>query len=148
LAQPASALSNAMPVSSISSLFMTPPLELLSARHALRVDVERIHRGARRHEEPVAVQAAEAHVGAALGQIDAPDELGFAVEDVDAVERLAPHAPAHPQVAVDVEAEAVGRAAGLGLQERAALGELRAAVDHVVDLHDARRRAGLDDVEL
>src|SRR5262245_36186867 len=87
----------------------------LSAGHALRIDVERVHRSARRHEEPVAVQAAEAHVGAALGQIDAADELGFAVEDVDAVERLAPHAPAHPQVAVDIEPEAIGRAAGLGL---------------------------------
>jgi len=50
-----------------------------TARYALRIDVERIHRGARRHEEAVAVQAAEADVGTALGQIDAPDELGFAV---------------------------------------------------------------------
>src|SRR5712672_150952 len=108
-----------------------------STRRTLRIYVERIHGGARRHEEPVAVQPAEAQVGAALGQLDAPDELGLAVEDVDAVERLAAHAPAHPQVAVDVEAEAVGRAAGLGLKEHAPFGEPRAAVDDVVDLHDA-----------
>src|SRR6267378_4491584 len=50
-----------------------------AAGHALRVHVERIDRGARGHEEAIAVGAAEADVGAALGQVNAPDELGFAV---------------------------------------------------------------------
>src|SRR5207245_7840829 len=52
----------------------TPPCS--AAGHALRVHVERIDRGACGHEEPIAVDAAEAEVGAALGQVNAPDELG------------------------------------------------------------------------
>src|SRR5438445_5696232 len=118
-----------------------------AARHPLRVHVERIDRGAGGHEQAIAVDAAEAHVGAALGQVDAPDELLFAAEDVDAVERLAAHAPAHPQVAVDVQAEAVRRPAGLGGKKHAAVREPRAAVHDVVDAHHARGHAGLDDVE-
>src|SRR5206468_8287220 len=115
-----------------------------AARHALRVHVERIDRGAGGHEQAIAVGAAEAYVGAALGQVDAPDELRFAVEDVDAVERLAAHAPAHPQVAVDVQAEAVRRPAGLGGEKHAAVREPRAAVHDVVNAHHARCHAALD----
>src|SRR5438309_1689279 len=118
-----------------------------AARHALRVHVERIDRGARGHEEAIAVDAAEAHVGTALGQVDAPDKLRFAAEDVDAVERLAAHAPAHPEVAVDVQTEAVRGPAGLGGKKHAAVREPRAAVHDVVDAHHARGHAGLDDVE-
>src|SRR5882762_9964470 len=118
-----------------------------AARRALRVHVERIDRGARGHEEAIAVDAAKAHVGAALGQVDAPDKLRFAAEDVDAVERLAAHAPAHPEVAVDVQAEAVRGPAGLGGKKHAAVREPRAAIHDVVDAHYARGGAGLDDVE-
>src|SRR4051812_10185547 len=50
--------------------------------HALRVDVKRIDRRACRHEQPVAVAAAEADVGAALRQVDAADQLALGVEDV------------------------------------------------------------------
>src|ERR1700676_5803686 len=39
----------------------------LSPQRALRVDIESIDRLARRHEQPVAFQAAEAQVGAAFG---------------------------------------------------------------------------------
>src|SRR6185295_10375628 len=45
----------------------------LPARRALRVDVQRIERLARRHEQAVALHAPEADVGAALGQRDAAD---------------------------------------------------------------------------
>src|SRR5262249_2719001 len=45
------------------------------ASYALRVDVERIDRVARRHEQPVAVAAAEADVGGALGQRYEADRL-------------------------------------------------------------------------
>jgi hypothetical protein len=49
--------------------FRPKPTEMCSpAGHALRVHVERIDRVARRHEQPVAVAAAEADVGGALGQ--------------------------------------------------------------------------------
>src|ERR1700737_593081 len=50
-------------------------LPSLPARRALGADVERIERLARGHEQAVALEAAEADVGAALGQLDAADEL-------------------------------------------------------------------------
>src|SRR5215213_5416579 len=83
------------------------PAPASATRRALRVDVERIDRLARRHEQAVAATAAEAHVGAALRQLDAADEAPFAVVDHDAVELVGAHAPAAPQIAVDVDAEAV-----------------------------------------
>src|SRR5712691_3042650 len=78
--------------------------------HALRVDVERIERVARRHEQAVAVAPAETQVGAALRQPDVPDRLACGIENPHAVE-LAGHAPAAPEVAVDVDTEAVRRIA-------------------------------------
>src|SRR5258705_7134495 len=104
----------------------------LSPGGALRVDVERKHRRAAAHEEAVAIAPAEAQVGAALGQVDAADQLGLAVEDIDAVQRLAAHAPAHPEVALDIYAEAVGRAASLGGEEHLSLWQARAALGPLV----------------
>src|SRR5882672_6827066 len=46
-----------------------------AAGHPLRLDKDRIDRGARRHEQAIALPAAETHVGAALGQHDAADHL-------------------------------------------------------------------------
>src|SRR5688572_2914219 len=83
------------------------------ALHALRVDVERIDRVARRHEQAVAQRAAEADVGAALGQLDEADRLAGRVEHLHAVLLRVAHAPAAPQIARDVDAEAVRRAARL-----------------------------------
>src|SRR5258707_2208719 len=76
----------------------------------LGLDIGRVDRGARRHEQAVALLAAEAQVGAGLGQMDLADEI--------AVRRVAAHAvllgvrPAHaaPDIAVDVGAHAVGEA--------------------------------------
>src|SRR6185369_8483843 len=113
------------------------------ALHALRVDVERIDRVARRHEQAVALDAAEADVGAALGQRDEGDRLAGGVEDLHAVLLVVAHAPAAPQVAVDVEAEAVRRTAGLGGEEDAAVGELGAVVGDVEYLDNARVGGGL-----
>src|SRR5438445_8888857 len=55
------------------------------SRRALRIDVERIERVARGHEQPVALDTAEADIGAALGQRDEAD--GFAGRD----DNLHPH---------------------------------------------------------
>jgi hypothetical protein len=100
------------------------------------------------HEQAVALDAAEADVGATLGQGDEADWLGRRVEHLDAVLLLVAHAPAAPQVAVDIEAEAVGRAAGLGGEEHLAVGELGAVVGDVEHLDDARVGCRLDDVHL
>src|SRR6516164_6364654 len=74
---------------------------------ALRVDVKRIKRVARRHEQAVALEAAEADIGAALGQRDRSDALAFGVEHHDAIAPL-PGAPTAPQIAIDIAAVAVG----------------------------------------
>src|SRR5262245_15570715 len=116
------------------------------SRRALRIHVERIERMARRHEQPVALDAAEADIGGALGQCDEADGFAGRVENLHAVLLRATHAPAAPQIAVDVASEAVRGAARLGGDEGAAVGEL--VVVDVIDADHARRHAGLDDVEL
>src|SRR6478752_8336423 len=103
------------------------------ASYALRVHVERIDRVARRHEQPVAIAAAEADVGGALGQRYEADRLAGRIENLHAVERRA-HAPATPQIAVDVDPKPVGRFFFFAVDEYAAIGELRSAVDHVEDV--------------
>ena len=90
-----------------------------AAGGALGVHVEVVERCARRHEQAVAVGPAEAEIGAALGQVDPPDELAVGVEDMDSVEPFLAHAPAAPEIAVHVAAEAVGRA-GPGVDEACA----------------------------
>src|SRR5260370_26226640 len=87
------------------------------ARRALRVDVERIDRMARGHEQPVALDAAEADIGRAFGQRDETDRLTARVEDFHSVLLRVAHAPAAPQIALDVAAEAVRRTARLGGDE-------------------------------
>src|SRR5260221_7511646 len=122
---------------------MTPS----TANRALRIDVERIERLAGGHEETVSLQTAEAKIGAALGQRDAADRLPRRREDHHTVETVLAHAPAGPEIAVDVAAEAVRRARA-GIDEDPALGELLAVGDDVVDADQARYRAGLHDVHL
>src|SRR6185295_1001042 len=68
------------------------PLPASAARRALRVHVERVDRLARGHEQAVALQAAEAEVGAALGQGDAADHDAVGGEYHDAVEFGIAHA--------------------------------------------------------
>src|SRR4029078_11918063 len=63
---------------------------------------------ARRHEQAVALRSAEADVGRTLGQTDVADRRAFRVEDENTVEVGGPHAPAAPQIAIDIDAEAVG----------------------------------------
>src|SRR4030095_13851380 len=119
----------------------------LAAERALRGHVQVIQRRARGHEQTVAIGAAEGDIRAALGQIDAPDELALGIEDVDPIEPFLPHPPPAPEVAVHVTAEAVGRA-GAGVDELALVGGSRAAVRHVVGENGAWRRSPFDDVEL
>src|SRR5258706_13566965 len=71
----------------------------LTTRHALRVDVERVHRGARRHEQAVAVEAAEADGGGGLREGGAARQVCLAVEDGGAVAGGPAPAPGPPEVA-------------------------------------------------
>src|SRR6266478_1405998 len=109
-----------------------------AADHALGVDEDRVERLARGEEEPVAPQAPEAEVGAALGEQVATDDPTVGIVDRDPVEPLAP-TPAAPEVAVGVAAHPV-RDAGSRVDEDAAVGERGAVVDHVEDADLARHR--------
>jgi hypothetical protein len=72
---------------------------------ALRLDVDGVDAGARRHEEAVPLRATKADVGADLGQKDLADALAvLAGEDVDTVVARTDPAGARPDVAVDVAA--------------------------------------------
>src|SRR3954454_13346137 len=78
-----------------------------AADRAFGVDVDRVERLARRHEQPVPLDPAEAEVGAALRQRDAADHFAVRGKHDDAVEP-GPGTPAAPQIAVHVATEAVG----------------------------------------
>src|SRR5580692_9863144 len=108
--------------------WIASPLPLLAmtglpAERALGIHIECVDRLARRHEQAVALQAAEADIGAALGQSDAADRLAIRRKDHDAVEFGIAHAPTAPQIAVDVAAHAVWRA-GTGVDQHALVGDL------------------------
>src|ERR1041385_7162570 len=60
-----------------------------AAGHALRLDIKRVDRLARRHEEAVALPAAETHIGAALRQQDAADQIAVRRKHRDSVLALA-----------------------------------------------------------
>src|SRR5262249_23788665 len=94
-----------------------PRVKRSPSRRALRIHVERVERMARRHEYPVALDAAEADIRGALGQCDEADGLAGRVENLHAVLLRATHAPAAPQIAVDVASETIRRAARLGGDE-------------------------------
>src|SRR6188472_2117455 len=134
------------PTSLRSTLMPVPSRVDLTAGRALRVHIQRIDRVARRHEQPVALDPAEAHVGATLGQCDEADRLTARIENLDAVLLCVAHAPAAPKIAVDIAAETVRHTARLGGDEGTAVGEL--VVVDVVDADHPRVQAGFDDVEL
>src|SRR5207244_12203760 len=92
-----------------------------AAGGAFGVDVDRVERLARRHEQPVSAASAKAQIGAAFGQRDAADQLAVRGENGDAVELA--RAPAAPQIARDVAAEAV-RGAFADIAKDPAVGEL------------------------
>src|SRR5438477_8160282 len=113
-------------------------------RAALGVDVERVDRLAGADEQAVALGAAEAEVGRPLGQQDVADHLALGIEDGHAVLALAA-APAAPEIAVGVHAEAVGHPLA-AVDEHPAV--LQLVADHVEHPDLARHPAADDDVEL
>ena len=100
------------------------------------------------HEQAVALEAAEADVGAALGQPMRPIGLPSGANTCTPSSALVAHAPAAPQVAVDVAAHAVGRAAGAGVDQHALVRDGPAVLGDVVGEDLAVRDAArLDHVE-
>src|SRR4051812_1187651 len=115
----------------------------LATGSTLDVDVKGVDRPRGGHEEPVAFLPAEAKVGTALRQPDAADQFALGREHDDTIEFLA-HAPAAPEITVDIGAEPVCCALA-AVVEHPVVGELGPAIDDVVDADQAvRGRARLD----
>jgi hypothetical protein len=112
---------------------------------ALRVYVERIDRAAGGHEQAIALQAAETEIGASFGQGDEADRFAGRIEDFHPILLRIAHAPTTPQIAIDVDAEAIGSAARLGGDENPTVGEL--VVIDVVGADEARIGARFDNLE-
>jgi hypothetical protein len=108
--------------------------------------VERIDRLARRHEKAVALETAEAEVGAALRQQNAADQLAVGRKDGDAVLVLTAGKPG-PDIALGIAADAVG-IARRRVEGDPAVGGFGAVLDDVVDVRRLCSGAGrVDDVE-
>src|ERR1700730_13340112 len=119
----------------------------LSSQRALRVHIERGYRLARGNEQAIALQAAETEIGATLGQRDAADHDAVGGKHHDTVELGIAHAPAAPQIAVDVAAHAVGRA-GAGVDKDTLVGNRLAVGCYVIGQDLAvRYAAGFHDIE-
>src|ERR1700733_3493951 len=80
----------------------------LTAGSTLRVHGQRIEAMTCCHEKAIAPTTTEAEVGASFGQSNVADGLGGGIEDTHAIEVRLAHPPTAPQVAIDIDAEAVG----------------------------------------
>src|SRR6516225_2383446 len=130
-----------------SSGFDISLIAFSASRRSLGAQEQSIDAVARRHEQAAAAKTAEADICAALGQVNPTNELAGSAEDHHAVVARAP-APAAPQVAVNVDTQAIRYAAALDGDERSPVGELRAVIDHVVNAKNLRRHAIFYDVQL
>src|SRR5690348_10634807 len=116
-----------------------------AAGHALRLDIKRVDRLARRHEEAVALPAAETHIGAALRQQDAADQIAVRRKHRDSVLALAAGETA-PDIAVGIDADTIG-IAGHRVEKHAPIRDLPAIFDNVIDMHGLIAPGRVDDVE-
>src|SRR5260370_22516297 len=89
------------------SPFATPYSPGSTIMRALRLDIDGIQRLARRHEQAVSLLAAEADIGAGLGQANLTDAHAIRRENLDALITFADPAPSDPDVAVDVDPQPV-----------------------------------------
>ena len=95
-----------------------------------------------RHEQAIALQATKTEIGTAFGQGDEADRPAGRIEDFHPILLRIAHAPAAPEIAVDVDAEAIGSASRLGGDEDPAVAEF--VVIDVVGPDEARIRARFD----
>src|SRR6185437_5829007 len=92
------------------SLLATPHSPLLWLHRTLRAGIDRVERARAADVEPVALLAAEAHVGDRLRKVDLAQQLAFRRVAAHAVlGRIAPAAGA-PDASVPVGAHAIGDA--------------------------------------
>src|ERR1700754_5003899 len=91
--------------------------------------------------------AAETDVRAALGQRNMTERFAARREHAHAVEFVGAHAPAAPQIAVDIDAKTIGRAAWARIDQHAVVRERAAVLDDVEGANRARRAPRPTDIE-
>jgi len=111
---------------------------------AFCVDVQRIQRLTCRHEQPVASCAAKADIRGAFGQRDAADHCAVGREHRDTVE-FGAHSPAAPQIAIDIAAEAIGRAL-TEIGEIAAVAQRCAVIGDIEDANNCKPGDVIEDI--
>ena len=94
------------------------------------------------------MSSAETDVAASFRQVDTADEPAILIQDGDSIKALLSHAPANPQVAIDVDAKTVRGSAVPGSQERSTVCQLRSVPGDVVGSDDTRSYSGFDHVQL
>src|ERR1700752_3014069 len=104
---------------------------VLPPNGALRLYVQRVHRLACRHEQTVALAAAEADIGTTFRQQNTPDQVAVRCEHRNAVMLWAAGLAA-PDVALRVAADTVGEARRI-IKEQAAVCQPGTVGDHVID---------------
>ena len=120
---------------------------LLPAQRALCVHEHRVQACARRHEQTVAMAAAETKVGAAFRQMNMADGGTLRIDDSHAVQPLA-HAPAAPEIAVDIEPEPIRTLTLDAGDEDASVTQTDIVRGDIVNPDDARKNPGFGDIEL
>src|SRR6266849_3148573 len=136
------------------SLFATPYSPGSAIMRALRLDIDGIERLAGRHEQAVSFLAAEADIGAGLGQTDLTDARAIGREHLDAIVAVADPTGADPDVAIDVDPQSVREsrlAVECHVDQRARVGEF--VVVEIVLPDDVLgigivRDAGIADIDL
>src|SRR5258708_20656150 len=93
-----------------SLLAMTAAKAVSTVMRALCLHIDRIERVARRHEQAVALLAAETDIGAGLGQQDLADPGAVRRKDLNPVIARADPAGADPDVTLCVDPHAIGEA--------------------------------------
>src|SRR5688500_13469389 len=118
---------------------------------ALRGGVERIHRLAARHEQPVPLLADEAQVRSSLGHQHLADLRAVWRIDVDAVHAFAAKSGPTPDIAVDIRANAIVKTR-IERREFTTVGQTAAAIlnipcDDLRFLAGVMRRGSVGDVD-
>ena len=121
---------------------------LLPTLDALGIDIQGIQRLGRRHKQAVAVKPAETHIGTALGQGDTPNRGPIRREDDHSVQLFCSHAPATPEVAIDITTHAIRCAPRPGVDQDPFVAQFSAICRHIVRQDLAMRDSpGLDHVQ-
>jgi len=91
--------------------------------------------------------ATETKIGATLRQGDPAQQLSARRENTNTIELLRTHAPAAPQIAVDIDTKPIGCTVG-SIDQHARCAHATAIARHIEHQYIARSCTRLDDVQL